>query len=127
NSLTFGLLRHGGIMRGPSNAICEQLGVPVDVSLGPESVDWLGVPMIADGEVRGAVVVQSYDPAVRYSQADADLLSYVAQHILVALSRREAHAQLEQRVAERTRELRREVRERQRSEALQAALFRIAE
>ncbi|HEX5757548.1 MAG TPA: EAL domain-containing protein, partial [Arenimonas sp.] len=127
NSLTFGLLRHGQIMRGPSNEICELLGVPVDVSLGPESVDWLGVPMIADGEVRGAVVVQSYDPLVRYSQADADLLSYVAQHILVALSRREAHAQLEQRVAERTRELRREVRERQRSEALQAALFRIAE
>ncbi len=127
NSLTLGLLRHGRSMRGPSRELCRELGVPVDSNFGPESEDWLGVPMIDEGQVRGAVVVQSYDPAVRYSEDDANLLSYVAQHILAALARREAHAQLEQRVKERTRELRQEVRERQRSESLQAALFRIAE
>src|SRR5205085_1756107 len=55
------------------------------------------------------------------------LLSYVAQHILSALSRREAQQELERRVDDRTQELRQEVHERQRSEKLQRALFRIAE
>ena len=127
NSLTLAMLRNGKASRGPSNLLREQLTMIRDESLGPESEDWLGVPMIEDGVVRGGVVVQSYDPAVRYSEDDQTLLSYVAQHILSALSRREAQQELERRVADRTQELRQEVHERQRSEKLQRALFRIAE
>ncbi|KFN44150.1 bifunctional diguanylate cyclase/phosphodiesterase [Arenimonas oryziterrae] len=127
NSLTLGLLRYGKPIRGPSEAVRDKLGVIRDGGLGPDSVDWLGVPIIEDGVVRGAVVVQSYDPAVRYSESDQALLSYVAQHILSALSRREAQEELERRVEERTVALRQEVRERQRSEQLQRALYRIAE
>jgi len=71
--------------------------------------------------------VQSYDASVRYSEADQALLGYVAQHILSALSRREAQEELEMRVEARTVELRNEIHERQRSEKLQRALYRIAE
>jgi len=71
--------------------------------------------------------VQSYDPTARYSDDDCVLLAYVAQHILTALARRDAQEELERRVDERTRELREQVTERERSERLQAALFRIAE
>jgi diguanylate cyclase (GGDEF)-like protein len=127
NSLTLALVRHGKPLRGPSTEIRQMLDVARDESLGPDSEDWLGVPMLDDGGVRGAVVVQSYDPAVRYTEADQALLSYVAQHILSALSRRDAQEELERRVAERTQELRAEVRERERGEQLQRALFRIAE
>jgi GAF domain-containing protein len=77
--------------------------------------------------VVGAVVVQSYDPAVRYSETDQALLGYVAQHILSALSRREAQEELERRVEARTIELRKQIHERQRSEQLQRALYRITE
>jgi diguanylate cyclase (GGDEF)-like protein len=127
NSLTLAMLRHGKAVRGPSRDVLQLLNVPRDETLGPESEDWMGVPIIEDGVVRGAVVVQSYDPAVRYSEADQALLGYVAQHILSALSRREAQEELERRVEVRTQELRREIHERQRSEQLQRALYRITE
>src|SRR3990167_1242867 len=127
NSLTLHLLRHGKPVRGPSRSLRAVLNAPMDEGLGPDSEDWLGVPILEDGIVRGAVVVQSYDPAVRYNESDQALLGYVAQHILSALSRREAQEELERRVEARTAELRNEIRERERSEQLQRALYRIAE
>ncbi|ODS63871.1 MAG: hypothetical protein ABS41_04275 [Arenimonas sp. SCN 70-307] len=127
NSLTLALIRHGKPVLGPSDEVRRALGVRRDETLGPDSVDWLGVPMLDDGVVRGAVVVQSYDPESRYTEDDRALLGYVAQHILTALARRDAQEELERRVEERTRELREQVAERERSERLQAALFRIAE
>ncbi len=127
NSLTLAMLRKGMPMHGSGNALHGELTLPRDDSVGPESEDWLGVPMIENGQVRGAVVVQSYDPAIRYSYDDQTLLAYLAQNILTTLARREAAEEMERRVAERTLALRQEITERQRSERLQAALFRIAE
>ena len=88
---------------------------------------FLGVPMVADGGVRGVIVVQSYDDARRFDEDDRALLSYVAQHILTALVRKQAKAELEHRVEQRTQELTEQVRERQRGEKLQAALYKIAD
>jgi len=127
NSLTLSMLRQGLPLHGNGNALREQLKLPRDDRVGPKSEDWLGVPMIENGEVRGAVVVQSYDPAIRYSYEDQTLLAYLAQNILTTLARREAAEEMERRVAERTIALRQEISERLRSERLQAALFRIAE
>lgn len=134
NSLTLGMIRHGRALMGPSLQLRSQLGLKPAEAQGPDSVDWLGVPLLSGEEVRGAVVVQSYDGQVTYTEEDRVLLSFVAQHILTALERRDARDELERRVAERTRELARinaelrgEVEERQRGERLQAALFRIAE
>lgn len=134
NSLTLGMIRLGRSLHGPSGDVRTLLGVQRDESLGPDSEDWLGVPMVRAGEVRGAIVVQSYDQAQAFSEQDRNLLSYVAQHILTAVERKQAHEELERRVAQRTSDLARanehltwEVSERQRGERLQAALFRIAE
>jgi len=127
NSLTLAMLRKGLPLHGPGNLLREELRLVRDDRVGPQSEDWLGVPMIENGQVRGAVVVQSYDPGLRYSYDDQALLAYLAQNILTALARREAAEEMERRVAERTLSLRQEVSERQRGERLQAALFRIAE
>ncbi|MEO6065812.1 MAG: GAF domain-containing sensor histidine kinase [Lysobacterales bacterium] len=134
NSLTVALLHRGKALMGPSALLRVPLGIPPDPRRGPDSADWLGVPMITDGEVRGAVVVQSYDDSMRFTEANRDLLAYVAQHILIALDRRQAKIDLEKRVeirtaelAETNRELLVQVRERELGERLQAALFRIAE
>jgi diguanylate cyclase (GGDEF)-like protein len=125
NSLTLAMLRRGKPLHGPGDVLRAQFGIAE--SMGPVSEDWLGVPMIEDGVVRGGVIVQSYDPAICYSEADQTLLLYVAQNIQTALARREAVKEMERRVSERTLALRQEVIERQRGERLQAALFRIAE
>ncbi|MEO8011909.1 MAG: hypothetical protein ABI650_09720, partial [Dokdonella sp.] len=134
NSLTLGMMRSGASQMGPSNEVCETLGLQRDESLGPECEHWLGVPMIGAVGIRGAIVVQSYRTDTRYSEGDRDLLNYVAQHVLTALERKQAHEELEDRVEQRTRELARanaglqqEIAERERGARVQAALFEIAE
>jgi len=143
HSLTLALLRHGSPLRGDSDAIRRELGImeapPVDAASlehdsGPDSLDWLGVPMCRDERVCGAIVVQSYDRPDSYRDEERALLAFVAQHVLTALDRHQAREELERRVQQRTealwqsnRDLQAEIIERQRGERLQRTLFRIAE
>ncbi|MGH8044897.1 MAG: GAF domain-containing protein, partial [Stenotrophomonas sp.] len=73
-SLTFALLRHGQPLSGPSNELLAAMTDEYDPRRGPESLDWLGVPMLREGRVCGAIVVQSYEQRVRYNEADRTLL-----------------------------------------------------
>lgn len=135
HSMTAALLRHGRPLIGAPRDLLQTLGITIEDYLGgPLSEDWLGVPLLRNGQVCGAIVVQDYERANCYGDEDRALLEYVAQHILTALDRKTAQVQLEQRVRERTLELQQinlelqaEVLERQRAEKLQQALFRITE
>jgi diguanylate cyclase (GGDEF)-like protein len=133
-SLTLAMLRLGEPIQGSSADVRALLGVPRDLAHGPDSEDWLGVPMRRGDEVCGGLVVQSYDEGNVYGEEERALLAFVAQHIQTALDRHRAREELERRVEERThalrqanRELQAEIVERQRGERLQRALFRIAE
>lgn len=133
-SLTVALLRQGRPLSGPSRELLAQVDQEHDPQRGPESLDWLGVPMLRDGRVCGAIVVQSYEQADRYGEAERALLGFVAQHVQTAMDRRQAQVRLEQQVERRTLELQRanrslqdEVAERRRAEQLQTALYNIAE
>jgi PAS domain S-box-containing protein len=58
--------------------------------IGPPSIDWLGIPLRVRDETIGALVVQSYEPGVRYREADKDLLTFVCSHIALAIERQRA-------------------------------------
>ena len=127
NSITLAMLQLGKTLHDKSNELTKYLNIVRDERLGPDSNDWLGVPMINHGEVIGGIVLQSYEPDHCYSNDDQTLLTYVAQHVAIVLQRRDAHDELEKRINERTFELQQEIKERQHAERLQRALFRIAE
>ena len=79
---------------------------------GTRSHCWLGVPLFSDDEAVGVIAVQSYDPQTEFTLDDQRLLVFVARTIGSGLARQrdqqrlvQAHADLERRVSERTREL----------------------
>jgi diguanylate cyclase (GGDEF)-like protein len=132
HGLTWYLIHDRKPLMGSDAELARQVSGPLHMR-GANSSDWLGVPMMREGEVRGALVVQSYLGDSCYGTGEMTLLAFVAEHILTALERKQGQAELERRVAERTRqlaeanvELRREVAERERGEHLQSVLYRIA-
>jgi|GEM_PF-1362646 len=58
--------------------------------VGPPSIDWLGVPLVANGRTIGAIVVQSYTEGVRYTEQDKELLEFVSDQIAMAVERKRA-------------------------------------
>lgn len=126
NSITLAMMRSKRPAWGSSQQLVEKFGIERQESLGPDSQDWLGLPLMDGNKVVGGLVVQSYRADIRYSQSDLNLLTFVAEHIRQTLTRRERTEELEQRVAERTAKLSQEIFERQRSEEIQSALFNIS-
>ncbi len=132
HGLTWYVIRDRKPLMGSHERIAEQVSGPMRPR-GADSLDWLGVPMVRDGEVRGALVVQNYRYGDCYHDTDLAVLAFVAEHVLTALERKQVQEDLEQRVADRTRELaqansglHKQVLERLRAEHLQATLYRIA-
>jgi PAS domain S-box-containing protein len=65
-----------------------------------EESTFLGVPLKAEGQAVGVLVVQSYTKDVRYTDRDRDVLAFVGQHVGAALSRARAIEETRQRNAE---------------------------
>ena len=69
-------------------------------SSGAPSVEWMGVPLMADGRPIGVMAVQTYRDDRRYAPGDLELLTFVAHHIGTALTRARAIEETRQRNAE---------------------------
>ena len=69
---------------------------------GTVNEDNIGVPLISEGDILGAIFVQSYTKEIGYTDQDEEVLGFVAQHIATALTRRQALEAERQRTAELT-------------------------
>jgi len=56
-------------------------------SIGPPSIDWLGVPLKSQEKTIGVLVVQSYTEGFRYSQGEQNLLAFISEQIANAIIR----------------------------------------
>ena len=64
------------------------------VRVGPMSIDWVGVPLVAKGKTLGALVLQTYAEGVRYGEEERDVLSFVSEQIAMAIERKRAEESL---------------------------------
>ena len=102
--------------------------------VGSQPFELLGVPLKRGSQVIGAMVVQTYDEGIHYSQEDLEVLLFVSQHIVTTVDRVKNRELTERTIRDRPRQLRKinddlqeEILERQKVEALQQALFEISE
>ena len=65
---------------------------------------WIGAPLFADDRLYGVIIIQSYQPTLTYTQADLELIAFVANHVAAAFARiradeevRQAKLELEQK------------------------------
>ncbi|MCI0352407.1 MAG: ATP-binding protein, partial [Acidobacteriales bacterium] len=56
--------------------------------IGASSVDWLGVPLMNGDRAFGVLAVQSYTDAVRFTEREQEILTFVSQHVATAILRR---------------------------------------
>ncbi len=124
------VLRHGEPLLADPEKTRQLVEQGEIVLAGTTPVCWLGVPLIWNGKVMGVLAVQSYSSEHTYGTHEQGLLTFVSYHIANALQRRQdneslkqAYADMERRVVERTRalalanrDLRKQVAERERIE-----------
>ncbi len=65
-------------------------------SIGPPSIDWLGVPLKISGKTIGVLTVQSYTEGVRYTEEEKNILTFIAEQIAMAIERKQAEKVLRQ-------------------------------
>ncbi|HCY84609.1 MAG TPA: histidine kinase [Desulfobacteraceae bacterium] len=62
--------------------------------LGSLPKNWLGVPLMIQGDVLGVMAVKSYNNPIKYTQDHVELLSFVSETIAVAIEKKRAENEL---------------------------------
>jgi PAS domain S-box-containing protein len=97
--LTEYVLETGEALLAPQDKFEEMEKKGKVLSVGPPSVDWLGVPLKIRDKTIGVLAVQSYEKGIRYTEEDKDVLNFVSEQIATAISRKQSEEELEVRNA----------------------------
>lgn len=62
--------------------------------IGEPAIDWLGVPLKIESETIGVIVVQSYNPKIRFGEREKDILLFVSEQIALTIHRRKIQQEL---------------------------------
>ena len=90
-SLTGYVIRTGEPLLASPELYETFLASGVIAKVGTPSLDWLGVPLQgSSGHTIGALVVQTYDPGIRYTENERSILTFVSSHIAIAIERKRA-------------------------------------
>ncbi len=65
----------------------------IEVILSPAN-EWLGVPLFFGSIVKGALVVQSYDDQIKFSDRDMEILVFVSEQIAMVIDYKQADEKL---------------------------------
>jgi len=97
-------------------------------------VDWLGVPLKRNQQVIGVIALQSYDDKQYFDDRYAELLTFIAGHLVTAIDRVQSRELLEKNIRQRTqkltdtnRKLQQEIADRQNAVKTHKALLAISE
>jgi len=66
------------------------------ISVGPPSIDWLGVPLKDKGKIMGVLVVQSYTEGLRFSEEEKAVLTFISEQVALEI----IHQQTEEALKE---------------------------
>jgi len=64
--------------------------------IGVPSAVWMGVPLQTSKSIIGVAVVQSYHDSSLYSQNDLELLSFVSEHVALAIELKRAEVEMQE-------------------------------
>lgn len=107
--------------------VLNELALAGKIDKPKRELQWLGAPLINDGYIMGAVVLELNDNTHQYNDLDLDLLSFTAQHLISGLSRIEDLRLLHAAVDKRNAELIQKIKDREKSDLLQDSLYKISE
>ena len=95
--LSFPYHADGECASPPPLEICRTLVATAQPLLlaAEHDYSWLGVPLLSDGGVLGALVLKSPCAAARYSESNRELLQYVATQVATALERKRLYERLQ--------------------------------
>ncbi|MBD3415354.1 MAG: PAS domain S-box protein [Candidatus Aminicenantes bacterium] len=97
--LTEYVLRTGRPVLAPPHVFDDLVEKGEVVSVGPASVDWLGVPLKIKNKTIGVLAVQSYQQGLRYTEEDKHILHFVSEQVAIAISRKKSEQELAERNA----------------------------
>ena len=88
STLTAELIRNGHPLILNRQEILDRIQKDKDNLIGEPAEKWIGVPLKIRGQIRGAMVTQTYNDPNLLDQRDVDILTAVSEHIAIAIERK---------------------------------------